>query len=211
MAREQFRVLLVEDELDQAELTSAQLKRMNPSLFGDFDPIGVEVLVAQDQDTAEATVDTSLKEHRQIHLILLDLKYPWRQGEQEQDYSGMKWLPKITQQLPDATIVIFTAFPFDAELRNAVVAIRDFGAHDFIPKTTAWAIIEARLVNACRAARTQRVVRNLVQHSFEMLRSQAASALLADIDSAMRQGKMTFDGISITFQVSDARLGESWP
>jgi CheY-like chemotaxis protein len=206
MAKETFSILLVEDEPDQAELTALQLRRLDASKFGDFSG-PPEVRIVRNQDEA----DDQVRSNEPIHLVLLDLKYPWREGRVGPEYSGMEWLPELSRLRPTTAVVVLTAFPFEDDLQNAVFAIRDKGAHDFIPKTAPWSVIRARLELAFDRARTVRLNRRLLDDAFILLRSQTLLTHVEDIQEVVTRAEYWLQSVAQRIETGDSVLIESAP
>jgi DNA-binding NtrC family response regulator len=101
-----IRVLIVEDE---------QLIRW--SLRQKFEERGYEVIEAEDGAAADAALD----EHN-FDLVMLDLKLP--------DTTGIDVLRKVIEKLPDAAIIMMTAY---STVDTAVEAIK-LGAFSYVSK-----------------------------------------------------------------------------
>jgi CheY-like chemotaxis protein len=108
------------------------------------------ITVATNQREADEVVSSANKGGGEcFDLIILDLKYPSRDGSIDMDgFAGMKWLPELRKLQPTSAIAIQTAYPFQEDLEDAVAAIRDHQLVEFIPKSINWQKTELRLANA---------------------------------------------------------------
>jgi len=109
-------VLVVDDDPD-----------IHPLLEVLFQVDGRFTVVAQAGDGAEAL---ALAERHEPDAIVLDLSTP---GATD----GWEALPELRRRMPEATIVVFSAFPEALSLVDALAA----GADAYLDKASAWELI----------------------------------------------------------------------
>ncbi len=180
MPSNQLSILLVEDEKDAAERMSLLLTKIDTGKFRGKQSARPVVTVARNQIEADEAIDVKAAPEG-FDLILLDLKYPGRNGRtDEQTFEGMKWLPALRKLQPRSAIAIQTAYPYGDQMKSAVTALRDHQADEFIPKSTNWSSTEARLAAAWDKARLQRWGTFLHDGYTEFLHSRIFRAVAED-------------------------------
>jgi signal transduction histidine kinase len=200
-----FKVLIVEDNENWAE-----------ALRDNLETISLAELAGEEYDRFEFTVvtnqadaDQAVAAPSEYDLVLLDLWYPLTPdsplSEDEQtEFQGLTWLPKVRRLQPNATIVILTAHAEQSHLRNAVSAIRDQHANDFIPKTTPFDEVEARIRIAIENARhTQQMIR-LEEELRQLLRTPAARTYAEDVAALLNQTKAALYRVAQRLESGDA-------
>lgn len=199
-----FNILLVEDEPDQVTLTIPKLEKLDLSKLDGCTATRVHVVPAINQDEADEQIfGTNAPCY---DLILLDLIYPGR-GEVEPNkkkFQGMEWLPDLSCAAPDATIVILTAHPYDNELENAVQAVIEGWAHEFIPKNTQWEDIERRIRIAYKRARQIQRARKAIRATWELVRTESLRTHIEDILNIVSRYQTWFYNVA-----ADLRGGEA--
>lgn len=148
-----LRMLIVDDEADDYGWPKTFSKNIRTVMLSDL--VGdryTELEIAQVTNQLEA--DKAIAESQPLgyDLILLDLRYPLTSAgldDNEEistaEFQGMKWLPDLRRLQPHAAIIIVTGYAENEDLHNAVKAIRDHHANDFIPKTASFDNIVGRI------------------------------------------------------------------
>ncbi len=126
--------------------------------------------------------------------------------------NGMKWLPELRRMQPNAAIVVLTAYPYEKGLENAVRAVRDFDADDFIPKTLEWNDMEARIKLASAHAVHRRQVRMLRDELFRsLLRSRGTQTFAEDIAIRVNEAQYRLDRLADIVESGDASAIDAVP
>lgn len=155
-----FRILLVDDDTEWSEGFTRKLKNFeSEQQLGELGAVGcnrLEIRHVTNQDDADGALGEAGP--RGYDLVLLDLDYPEHPGpavvrQPDSEFQGMRWLPDLRRKLPHAAIVIITSYPYENSLEGAVKAILDHHANDYVPKTTPFDHIAARIKIACQHAR----------------------------------------------------------
>ncbi len=184
---EAFHILYVEDDDDAYETWSDRLLSIDTHRFAGNNRHKPTLERAKNQKEALAKVESSGA--RGFDLIVLDLHYP-EDAEGEADhtsFAGLKWLPELSQRLPDTTIVVFTAHSIDRSVQDAVTELLQDGLHEFIPKGTSWAEMELRFRFAWKFAHHTRHRQLLQRETAELLRSRVSQIYLYDADRTVTQ------------------------
>src|SRR2546423_2455228 len=185
-----FKVLIVDDNEDWAEALRENLETVSLADLAGKEYDRFEFTVVTNQADADQAVAASSR----YDLVLLDLWYPLTPGsplseDEQTEFQGMIWLPELRRLQPNATIVILTAYAEQSDLRNAVSAIRDQHANDFIPKTAPFDHIEARIRVAIENARRVQQIIRLEEEFHLLLRTRAARAYAEDVAALLNQTK----------------------
>ena len=201
-----FRILLVDDKREWAETFQENLQTVTTvELTGrEYDKIDIKHVTNQldaDQAISEGGADG-------YDLILLDLRYPLTPAsELEEDeqagFQGMNWLPDLRRLQPNATIVILTSFARAAHLQHVVEAIRDYDANDFIPKTTPFDLVVARLRLAAESARSRRQLLMLEEEFRALVRTRATRTYAEDVAVLLNQAKASLLRIAQRIETRD--------
>jgi len=122
----------------------------------------------------------------QYDIVLLDLLYPLEDEpithEDPPKLQGMVWLPKLRRLQPYAAIVILTSHP---DVQNAVRAIRDHHANEFVAKTEPFDTILARIQTAWNNARELRTAFTLREEYRALLRSLGSRVFAQDMGASI--------------------------
>ena len=120
-------------------------------------------------------------------IVLLDLQYPIGDEPLSSDepvsLQGMEWLPALRKLQPWASIVILTKH---ADVKNAVAAIRDHNADEFVSKTESFPVIVGRIQTGWRHARERRRASTLRTEYRSVLRSMGAYVVADMIEEAVQ-------------------------
>jgi len=178
-----FEILVVDDDESWTRTFCDNLRAM--ALADWAGPAFDDLHVTHVTNQQEADRLIALSGTPQFHLILLDLNYPKTLDgplrlDPIQPLQGMVWLPELRHLQPKATIVILTAWAYEKELANAVAAIRDFHANDFVPKTAPFTDIAGRLALAMQNAR-QRHRLLVLEREWPLAKSRAAMVYAQDV------------------------------
>lgn len=122
-AQDTLRVLLVDDDPDTRGLLDLMLRE--DGRFG---------VVAHASDGAEAV---RLAERERPDVVILDLQMP--------GMDGLTALPMLRQRLPEARIVVMSAFPDPLTLADAVAQ----GVDGYIDKSRSWCELLPTLAGLC--------------------------------------------------------------
>jgi len=152
-------MLIVDDDEVWTKTFCDNLKNLPIARWAGDGYSGYTIHHVTNQHDAERAV--SGRKKRDFDMVLLDLNYPMRSRgklrlDPRQTLQGMKWLPQLRRLQPRATIVILTAWAYERDFLNAVEAIRDWHANDFVPKTASFADIATRMFLAIQNARQKR-------------------------------------------------------
>jgi len=109
-------IVLIEDNADDAYLATRVIGKLSPD----------KVIVARDGEEAEEMLNKMTREeaHKQIHLVLLDLKLP--------KVSGLEVLQSIrtTPELQDLEVVVLTSSEDEGDQERC----RELGVRDYLFK-----------------------------------------------------------------------------
>jgi len=146
----------------------------------------------------------------QFHIILLDLRYPLHAGDENSElgFQGMSWLPTLRKIQPDAAIIVLTAYP---DVPNAVEAVRDGHANDFVSKTEPWEVIIFHIRNAWRSIPSFKQAASLRQEFWTMLRSQALRVHFGEILSGIRRCQIQLETTASRIDSGDATAIKAAP
>jgi len=179
----------------------------------------IEFTIAQTQQKADAAIEA--QPLGGYDLILLDLDYPLddspqpdcpAEGDPERPpFQGMIWLPRLRNLQPDAALVILTAHPYAGELDNAVTAIRDHHANEFVPKTSAIIDIVARIKLACISVRRIRDLILLEEEYRALLRSHVTRSYSEDVGVLLQQASQMFASIARRLESGDTNTVTTAP
>jgi signal transduction histidine kinase len=202
---EPLNILLVDDNVEWAETFSENLLTATPvELFGkEYD--GVTIMRAASQRDADHAI--AHKEKDGFDLIFLDLDYPENPSgslaQNDGDYQGMKWLPDLRRLQPNSTIVILTSYASAEYLQHVVKAIRDFDANDFIPKSTPFDLLVARVRVAAENARSMRQLWMLEEEFRALVRTRATRTYAEDVAALLNQTKSSLFRIAQRIEAGD--------
>lgn len=208
-----LRILIVEDE--DIEDLRPLLEGTTPKDLTGEDWDDVELTFAASQDEAESAAGKA-----QYQIVLLDLRYPIHPCDEPSGtpFQGMIWLPELRKAQLDAAIVILTAYP---DVPNAVRAVGESHANDFVAKTEPWLEICRHIRNAWKAIVTIRQVQLLRQQEYwTILRSQALLGLVTlpqvrlqfgEVARAIRQSQTSFETIAARIESGDPTAIEEAP
>ncbi|MEN6426190.1 MAG: hybrid sensor histidine kinase/response regulator [Phycisphaerales bacterium] len=168
--------------------------------------------VTNQQDADEAIAQRQ-SQGRDYDLILLDLKYPRLPGDRpaEDEYQGMQWLSALRRLQTKAAIVILSAYAHGNELRDAVRAVRDFHADDFIPKTAAFGETVSRIFFACKNAERRRKQAILQRELISLAPTWAARAYAEDVASLIHNARLLFHRIAGRLETGDPSTASETP
>jgi signal transduction histidine kinase len=207
---EPFRILLVEDVPEAALMTKDELEQIRPSEFFGVTQTAMEVVIARCQQEADVAITLG-----KFDLILLDLKYPLTAPDNsaplnatETDslevngFQGIEWLPTLRRHLPEAAIVILTAYT-EGGLENAVRAIRDYQADEFLDKNLPWTSIRARLLTAWQRHSDRARADRLREEVWELLQSRALRTYGEDLVETINRMKFSFYRVATGIEGGD--------
>ncbi|MGE0127771.1 MAG: ATP-binding protein [Blastocatellales bacterium] len=207
-----FRILIVDDEDDELGWPKTFSKNIRTVPLADLvgDEYGELVI---EQATNQADADKTIAENgpRSYDLILLDLRYPltpdgWPDDDEASpaSFQGMEWLPKLRRLQPEAAIVIVTGFAEDEQLYNAVKAIRDHHANDFIPKTESFSNLVARIRVAWGNAMRVKQLARFEEEFHNLVRTRSIRAYSEDVGSLLTQAKTSLFNIAKRIESGDS-------
>lgn len=197
-----FRVLLIDDDSYWAEPFIGVLESVPPSDLAvrACDKIRVRHV------TCQADANAAIREAGPAgyDLVLLDLRYPLEaSGSPGGGFQGMAFLPHLRRLLPHAAIVVLTAYAHEDDLRNAVQAIRDHHANDFIPKTGERDQILTRISIACSNAYRIHQSKVLQEEFRSLLRSRVLHTFAGDVGALLDHRKSGFFQIAREVESGD--------
>ena len=136
MSDERFRVLVIDDEEDHAEVVAESLRR-----------VGYECAIATSGADGAKKI-----EKEEFDVVLTDLRMD--------GMDGLAILRKARQELPDAEVVLITGH---GDVKTAVEAMRE-GAADYLQKPVNMAELRAVMDKTAKGVRLTRSNRELKQH-----------------------------------------------
>jgi signal transduction histidine kinase len=184
-----LRILIVDDEIDELGWPKTFSENIRTVPLAELVGEGFEELeIEQVSNQADASKAIDNIGPQGYDLIFLDLRYPltsdgWAGDEEEMEtgFQGMNWLPELRRLQPQAAIVIFTSYATDENLHNAIKAIRDHHANDFIPKTTRFDHIVARIKVAWKNTQDFQDIVLFEEELHNLIRTLAIRAYAEDI------------------------------
>jgi len=209
-----FKILMVDDDTDFVDLYRENLLALDIcELAGTTRYDGIHIDAVYSQEEADVYVRDN---QANIDLILLDLRYPVKTGDEPSENENQKsqamiWLPELRKNCPYATIVILTAYPHEHDLKDAVSAVRDHGAGDFIPKTAQLKEVVLRISMALQKARQSRRLLRLDEEYHDLRRSFAARIHVEDIQALIDRSKATFYRIAREIETGVRSIIEGAP
>ena len=213
-----FRILSVEDDVEWYEMFRDNLMKVEPSALCGRGHNGLEFVHVTNQEDAEEAVREARP--KGFHLVLLDLRYPetaeeFEAHKDDEDYMppclGMPWLPEIRRQLPEAVIVIITHYAYENDLEDAVHAIRDHHANDYLPKDTEFEHVVPRLALAYNKMYDMKKLIMLEEEYRNLLRSHAARVYAEDGAALLDHIKGPFSRIAQDIESGDSTAIKAAP
>jgi signal transduction histidine kinase len=206
-----FRMLIVDDEDDELGWPRTFSKNIRTVPLTDWVGNGYgELEIEQVTNQADADETIAGSGPQGYDLILLDLRYPltpdgWPDNDEvaPASFQGMKWLPELRRLQPEAAIVIVTGFTEDEQLYNAVKAIRDHHANDFIPKTESFSNLVARIRVAWENALRMQQLARFEEEFHNLVRTRSIRAYSEDVGSLLNQTKTSLFNIARRIESGD--------
>ncbi len=214
-----LRTLVIEDNVEWYEDFRDNLKTVPlPDLVG---PVYEVLEITHVTNQADADKIIADYHGHDYDLIFLDLNYPLTADtpfnsdddvasdenlDDAKTLQGMKWLPELRRLQPRAAIVILTAHATDKHMKNAVDAIRDYRANDFIPKTTKFDDIAPRIRVAWERARQMQLLTKLRREFRELIRTRAIRTYAEDIGLMLGGVKTSIQSATEHLKNGDASL-----
>ena len=208
----ELRILVVDDDLE-----------WTPDFLDDLLTVTPEQLTGRSFDefpkpkhaTNQVEASAAVAELR-YDLIFLDLDYPEEEGgtlvaETGGEFQGMRWLRELRRLQPDAAIVILTAYAHSDDLRDAVNALRDWRADDYVPKTVPFEQVVWRIQVAYRNARSLKNLTLLQEEYRGLLRSHIARTYAEDIGTFLNRTKASLFHLAQCLESGDPGLAETAP
>jgi len=206
-----FRMLIVDDEDDELGWPMTFSKNIRTVPLTDLVGNGYgDLEIEQVTNQADADKAVAGSGPQGYDLILLDLRYPltsdgWSDNDEVSpaSFQGMKWLPELRRLQPEAAIVIVTGFAEDEHLHNAVKAIRDHHANDFIPKTESFSNLVARIRVAWGNALLVQQLARFEEEFHNLVRTRSIRAYSEDVGGLLSQTKTSLFNIAKRIESGD--------
>ncbi len=225
-----LRTLVVEDNLQWFEDFHDNLRTISSA-----DLVGTgygELEITHVTNQADADKAIADSDQQGYDLIFLDLNYPLTadtplnnddgvpEGEKdfpeeivlaeglegEKNFPGMIWLSELRRLQPHAAIVILTSYAETEHLKNAIDAIRDYRANDFIPKTASFEAIVTRIRVAWVSAQRTQLLTELQQEFRDLVRTRAARTWAEDIGLILGRAKTSLLNATKHLESGDTSL-----
>jgi signal transduction histidine kinase len=211
-----FDVLIVDDDLELSQLFAENIETVPLRELAGRSCGNIKIETATNQRDADEAIARRQGQGQGYDLILLDLRYPLAPGspltdEAADGFQGMKWLPALRRLQPKAAIVILSAYAHGNELQDAVRAVRDFHADDFIPKTAAFGEIVPRIFFACRNAERRCKQAVLQRELISLAPTWAARAYAEDVASLIHNTRLLFHRIAGRLETGDPSTASETP
>lgn len=200
-------ILLVDDDREWAEDFCDNLQKALPGQVARMGWDSVEIRHAVDQEDADRAVQE--KTAAGYDLVLLDLWYPESprtplRKEFEQESQGMQWLPRLRQLQPNAAIIIITAYPYESQLKDVVMAVRGDLADEFVPKVATLEESAGRIALALQHSRRKRRLRILETELGRLMAKRVPRAFLEDVlDLLDRNNRAPLSDIARRIETGD--------